>query len=622
MTANPETTPKPVDAPKDEEAKAAKVKLNRESMAKLYSLSSFVAPTRHLLFIAAVLTLFTSAMGTSFPALASYLIDSKTHTEAFHWAGLLFTILLIQGILTYIQSVTYNRVGQGGLALLRETLFGHLTEMPTAFFSRHQVGELMSRLSADVTQLEDLFVFAVPQFLRQTTILSGSIVMMCFMSPALTGVMIASFPPTIIVAILLGRQVGKHSRKAQDQLAGSTSIIEEALQNIATVKAYANERFEQKRYRSHIDTYLEAVMATAKARGLLVAFIIFGIFSAIVVVLWFGTTLLIDGSLQKGQLLGFFFYTIFVGGALQSFSDLYSNLRKSLGATERVRELLDESTEPLEAVETPGTGVKLPPAAELKGEIRFDRVFFSYPSRLDVSVLQGMDFTIPAGQVVALVGPSGAGKSTIVSLLLRFFEPTSGQILFDGHGSQLFSRHDLRRQMALVPQEVLLFAGSIAENIAYGKPGSSQEEIEQAAKLAYAHDFITQFPEGYKTVVGDRGIQLSGGQRQRIAIARALLKNPKILILDEATSALDAESEHFVQMALETLMKGRTCVIVAHRLSTIRKANAILVLRDGKILESGSHDELMGNPDGAYRRIVHIQSGGIFSIDPAVPSGP
>jgi ATP-binding cassette subfamily B protein len=426
--------------------------------------------------------------------------------------------------------------------------------------------------------------------------------MILVMSPALTGVMVACFPPTIIIAILLGRSVGKYSRSAQDDLAKSNVLVEEVLQNIATVKAYANEALEQKRYGGYIEAFMGAAMKTARTRGKLIAFIIFGVFSAITVVLWYGTHLLISGALTKGELFGFALYTAFVGGALGSFADLYSNLRKSLGATERVREMLDEPKEQL--TESKGQG------AILQGEIRFDNVVFSYPSRPDVDVLKGMDFTIPAGQVVALVGSSGAGKSTIVSLLLRFYEPKSGRLLFDNIPSSDFSLNQVRSQVALVPQEVLLFGGSIAENIGYGKPGSSQAEIEEAAKLAFAHEFISQFPEGYKTLVGDRGIQLSGGQRQRVAIARALLKNPKILILDEATSALDAESEHFVQMALETLMRGRTCLIVAHRLSTIRKAHRILVLKQGQILESGTHDELMGDADGTYKRIVDLQTGG------------
>jgi ABC-type multidrug transport system fused ATPase/permease subunit len=324
-------------------------------------------------------------------------------------------------------------------------------------------------------------------------------------------------------------------------------------------------------------------------------------------VLWYGTTLLLDNSLQRGELLSFMIYTIFVGGSLGSFADLYSNLQKSIGATQHVRELLAQPSEGL-------TLAAARPEASLvqgrfQGEVRFDHVTFAYPSRPETNVLKSLTFSVEAGRVVALVGPSGSGKSTVASLLLRFYDPQQGRILFDGRPAGDYGLHELRGQMALVPQEVLLFGGSISENIAYGKPGASRAEIEAAAKRANAHDFIIGFPEGYETLVGERGVKVSGGQRQRIAIARALLKDPSILILDEATSALDAESELLVQQALDELMKGRTCFVIAHRLSTIRNADVIVMLREGAVLETGSHDELMNVPDGAYRRMVELQHG-------------
>jgi len=304
--------------------------------------------------------------------------------------------------------------------------------------------------------------------------------------------------------------------------------------------------------------------------------------------------------LKNGDLFSFTIYTVFVGGSLGSFADLYSNLQKSIGATQRVRELLGEPAEALEVVSR---------VNRFRGDVRFDHVTFAYPSRPEAEVLKGLSFSVEAGKIIALVGPSGSGKSTIASLLLRFYDPRQGRILFDGRPATEYGLHELRGQMALVPQEVLLFGGSIAENIAYGKPGATQTEIEAAARRANAHDFIAGFPEGYQTLVGERGIKVSGGQRQRIAIARALLKDPSILILDEATSALDAESERLVQQALEELMKGRTCFVIAHRLSTIRHADTIVMLRDGVVRETGSHDELMLIPDGAYRRMVELQHG-------------
>ena len=436
-------------------------------------------------------------------------------------------------------------------------------------------------------------------------IMIGSIGMMIWISPRLTGVMVSCFPPTIIGAILIGRLVGRRARNTQEHLAQAGNVVEETLQGIANVKAFCNEVFEQRRYESRLVVFLDSILQGARARASLVAFIIFAIFTAIVIVLWYGSTLLIDGRLNSGQLFSFTFYTIFVGGSIGSFADLYSNLQRSIGATQHVRELLGMPAEPLNA---PGIA-PLAAQGRLRGNVAFEDVGFAYPSRAETPVLKHLSFSAAAGKVVALVGPSGAGKSTISALLLRFYDPQQGRILFDGRAATDYGLHELRGQMAIVPQEVLLFGGSIAENIAYGKPGASQAEIENAAKRANAHDFITAFPEGYATLVGERGTKVSGGQRQRIAIARALLKDPSILILDEATSALDSESELLVQRALEELMRGRTCFVIAHRLSTIRNADTIVLLRDGAVIERGSHDELIAVPDGAYARMVELQAG-------------
>ena len=577
-----------------------KVKVTRETLGQMFGLYSFLKPYRGRLGVGLFMLFTSTLLGLLFPLLVGIMIKSKTHEEAFHTALLMVAILLAQGIMSFFQSFLFNTLGEYGLSDLRKRLFNHLTEMPMTFFSQQQVGELTSRMFADLTQLQDAFVMAIPQFLRQSIILLGSMAMMVYISPRLTGVMVLCFPPTIIGAILIGRMVGKRSRTTQDELAQAANVVSEAFQGIANVKAFCNELFEQKRYEARITEFLKSVRHGAIVRAMLVAFIIFAIFSAITVVLWFGTTQLLDGRLQSGDLLGFTFYTIFIGGSIGSFADLYSNLQRSIGATQRVRELLGEPAEPLEVVTR---------VARFRGEVRFDRVTFAYPSRAEIEVLRHLSFSAPAGKIVALVGPSGAGKSTIASLLLRFYDPQHGSILFDGRPATDYGLRELRSQMALVPQEVLLFGGSISENIAYGKPGAAPGEIEAAARRANAHDFIAEFPEGYATLVGERGIKVSGGQRQRIAIARALLKDPSILILDEATSALDAESERLVQQALEELMKGRTCFVIAHRLSTIRNADTIVMLRDGAVRETGSHDELMAVPDGAYRRMVELQHG-------------
>ena len=581
-----------------------KVKVTRETLGQMFGLYRYLRPYRGKLAIGLVMLVGSSALGIFFPALATYLIDSRSHIEAFHVACLMASILLVQAIMSYFQSLLFNTVGEYGLSDLRKALFGHLVQMPMTFFSQRQVGELTSRMFADLTQLQDAFVMAVPQFLRQSIIMLGSMVMMVCISPRLTGVMLTCFPPTIIGAILIGRLVGRRSRVTQDELAQAANVVSEAFQGIANVKAFCNEPFELSRYEARLTVFLKSVLHGAKARAMLVAFIIFAIFTAITIVLWYGTTLLLDSSLKAGDLVGFTFYTIFIGGSLGSFADLYSNLQRSIGATQRVRELLGEATEPFEAGAAPGVATP-----RFRGEVSFDGVTFAYPSRPEVNVLKNLSFAAAAGRVVALVGPSGSGKSTIAALLLRFYEPQRGRIVFDGRSAADYGLHELRRQMALVPQEVLLFGGSIAENIAYSRPGASQAEIEAAARRANAHDFIAQFPEGYRTLVGERGVKVSGGQRQRIAIARALLKDPSILILDEATSALDAESERLVQQALDELMRGRTCFVIAHRLSTIRNADTIVMLRDGAVLETGSHDELMTIPGGAYRRMVELQHG-------------
>jgi ABC-type multidrug transport system fused ATPase/permease subunit len=411
-------------------------------------------------------------------------------------------------------------------------------------------------------------------------------------------VMLSSFPVLILVAAVMGRKIRRISEEAQDRLAETNVIVEETLQGIAGVKAFANENYETERYRTGIGGVVAAALRGARFKGGFVSFIVFALFSSIVLVLWYGVRLVGSGQLSIGQLTQFLLYTLYVGGAVGSFAMLYADLQKTVGATQRVRELLRE---------TPEDGGSPEPIPRLSGDIAFENVSFSYPGRPDVPVLTGLSLTASAGQRVALVGPSGAGKSTIVSLLLRFYDPASGRITIDGKNASEFPLSQLRGQMAVVPQDVLLFGGSIGENIAYGKPGASQAEIEEAARRANAHDFIAAFPEGYQTKVGERGVKLSGGQRQRVAIARAILRDPAILLLDEATSALDSESERLVQEALDELMKGRTSVIVAHRLSTIRRADRIYVVKGGEVAEAGTHAELLARPDGVYRTLSELQ---------------
>jgi ABC-type multidrug transport system fused ATPase/permease subunit len=405
-----------------------------------------------------------------------------------------------------------------------------------------------------------------------------------------------------LTAFVFGKFIQRLSKKTQDTIADSNTIVEETLQGIQNVKAFANEKFEFKRYGNVVNDIVSIALKASRYRGAFVSFIIFGLFGSIVGVIWYGLILQSEGAISQGDLFSFILYTVFVGASFGGIADIYSQIVKAVGATENLLDIIDEEPEEIEFKETY-------PSLNLKGKIDFDNVSFSYPSRKDIPVLKNLSFSIEAGKQLAIVGPSGAGKSTIVSLVYRFYEPEKGTISIDGKNYSSFDLTQLRNELASVPQEVMLFGGSILENIKYGNPLATLDDVKKAAQLANAAEFIEQFPEQYDTLVGDRGIQLSGGQRQRIAIARAVLKNPKILILDEATSSLDSESEQLVQQALERLMQNRTTIVIAHRLSTIRKADQILVLENGEVKELGTHDELTSKDEGIFKRLLELQNG-------------
>jgi ABC-type multidrug transport system fused ATPase/permease subunit len=623
-----------------------KVPVNKETLRQAAKLFGYLLPHRAKFIAAMVALLFSTTLGLAFPYLIGSLIDAARLPAERALPGaaldlankvggslptlpswltvdrifaLLVAQLLVQAFITYFQINWFNEVGERALVNIRRDTYSRLIALPMSFFSQRRVGELASRISADLTQIEDTLTGATPQFLRQITLLIGGLVFIVLTSGKLTLVMLSCFPPIIIVAILFGKQMRGVSRQAQDRLAESNTVVEETLQGINNVKAFVNEPYEVNRYMDSLGQFLTAILRGVRYRAAFVSFIIFAMFGAIVVVMWYGARLLQAGQLTHGQLTRFTIYTTFVAGAMGSFADLYSQIQKTVGATERVRELLREEPEPvLPLSSTPLGGVaprpeSAPLVARLRGEVQFENISFSYPSRAGTPVLKNLSLHARPGERVALVGPSGAGKSTIVALLLRFYEPDSGRLLLDGQPATEHPLRELRGQMAIVPQEVLLFGGSIAENIAYGRPGASREEVAAAARQANAHDFIEKFPEGYETLVGERGIKLSGGQRQRIAIARAILKNPVILILDEATSSLDSESEFLVQEALGKLMQGRTSFIIAHRLATVREADQIVVIREGSVVESGTHAELLANKEGLYRKLSEFQ----FDLDKA-----
>lgn len=582
------------------------------NVRRALSLFRYLRPYRLRFSGAIVMLLISTSIGLSFPYLTGLLLDAASgQAPQTGWTSSINTIALVllaslatQAIFSFFATFWFYSCGESAMVDLRREIFGRLIGLPMTFFAQRRVGELSSRMTSDLTLMQDLLTMTVPQFLRQCLLMTGGLTLVALTSFRLTALMICTFPVLILVAILFGKRIRKHSREAQDRMADSVTVIEESLQGIANVKAFGNERFELTRYAGRLAEFLVVILRTARLRALMVSFIIFGIFGSIVVVFWYGAHLMQTGALTFGEFTRFILYTTFVGGSVASFADVFSHVQKTIGATDRVRELQVEEPE-LQALAKPEN----PPALRVAGDVRFENVSFRYPSRRQTAVLRHLSLQARPGEKIALVGPSGAGKSTIVALLLRFYEPDEGQLLIDGKPATGYTLEELRAQMAVVPQEVLLFGGTIEENIRYGRPDATKEEVIEASRKAACHEFIERFPEGYATLVGERGVKLSGGQRQRIAIARALLKDPAILILDEATSALDSESEHLIQQALAVLLENRTAFIIAHRLSTVRRADRIYVIEDGSVLESGTHDELITREDGRYRRLAEMQFG-------------
>ncbi len=601
-------------------AKAPPTRLTWGGLREASGLLAYLLPYRRKFIAAHLCLLVASLSGLAFPFFTGRLIDGASRnlggwTASAGWAFdaasintialLLMLVLSVQALCSSFQTYWLTEVGERSLADLRRDTYSRLIRLPMAFFAQRRVGELTSRLAADLSLLQQTLTGSAPQFIGQLVMLGGGLVLITLTSGRLTLVMLASVPVVIGLAVIFGRLTRKVSFEAMERLADTNVVVEETLQGIASVKAFANEDYETTRYRAGIDTFIGVVLRGARYQGAFTAFITFAGFGSIVLVIWYGARLVEGGALTFGDLTQFLIYTMFIGGAIGGFVRLYGELQRTIGATQRVRELLREPPE--ETGGAASSAASPDGVVRIAGDIAFEGVTFAYPSRKEVTVMRNLSLSAKAGQRIALVGPSGAGKSTIVSLLLRFYAPDAGRVLIDGRNARDYPLHRLRDQMAIVPQDVLLFGGTIADNIAYGRPGASQAEIEAAARQANAHDFISSFPEGYQTVVGERGVKLSGGQRQRVAIARAILRNPAILILDEATSSLDSESESLVQQALDGLMQGRTSVIIAHRLSTVRRADCIYVIKEGEVVESGTHDELVAHPDGLYRTLSEMQ---------------
>ncbi len=613
---------------------SAKAKITKESLKEALILFTYLKPYRGK-FIWALVFIAVSAFTTSlFPFLLGKMIDTASPGASVPGMGsmsqfdfglkniklslnttllLIFAQLSLQTVFSFMRVYLLTAAGECSLADMRKDVYSKLLSMPMSYFTEKRVGELSNRISSDLSQIQDAISFTLAEFLRGIFTLIIGLFFIFWISTKLALIMLAVVPIIAILAVVFGMRIRKMARKAQDQLAESGTIVQETFQGISIVKAFTSEFYEIGRYVKSIQSVVATSISNSRYRGAFISFMIFSVFGSIAFVMWVGVGMIHSGELTLGSLTMFVIFSMFVGGTFAGFADMFSQLQKTLGATQSVREILRAEGEAVAL-----TDIAVEPQHQLKGNVRFENVAFSYPGRKDVPVLKGLSLSASNGEQIAIVGPSGAGKSTIASLLLHFYEPDKGTLYFDERPASSFPLSQLRRQMAFVPQEVLLFGGSIKENIAYGKPNASEEEIIAAAQKANAHVFIQQFPEQYETIVGERGIKLSGGQRQRIAIARAILKDPAILILDEATSSLDSESEQLVQEALDNLMKGRTSFVIAHRLSTIRNADKIVLIDKGIVSESGTHTELMSH-NGLYRKLNEMQfEFGIVTQSPTV----
>lgn len=583
-----------------------KVKINRNNLKKLYAVFGFVKPYLRYLIPGIIFLMLSSLTLLAFPFLVGKLIDVATGKQ--DWilkslesiALILIGVLLLQGIFSFFRVYLFALTSEKSVADIRKTLYKKYMFLPMTFYDQTRIGELISRITADVTLLHDSLSLTLAEFVRQVATLMIGIIIIFITAPKLTIFMLAVFPLVIFLAVIFGRYIRKLSKETQEHLSTTNIIVEETLQAIREVKAFTNEMREIRRYSENMKRVVAIALKTALFRGGFISFIIFALFGTIVAVIWYGATLVSKGMISVGDLLSFVLYTTFIGGSIAGLGDVYSQLQRSVGASERIMDILREEEEPV-------TVNQKSDPVRLNEKIIYRQVKFAYPTRKDQMVLKGIDMEIKKGEKIALVGPSGAGKSTIIQLLLRYYLPDEGSIFIDQTKIRDIGLAQYRSRIAIVPQEVILFGGTIRENILYGKPEAVDIEIELAAKKANALDFIREFPDGMETIVGERGVKLSGGQRQRIAIARAILRDPDILILDEATSSLDSNSEYQVKEALDLLMQNRTTIIIAHRLATIKKVDKIYVIQDGKIVESGVHQELLKKMNGVYANLVKMQ---------------
>jgi ATP-binding cassette, subfamily B, bacterial len=583
-----------------------KPRLTLAKVKESLKLFAYVHPYRWHFYAGIVLLALSSGVFFVFPYSIGLAMDVAEGTSEVNVTlsqiGMgLVVVLLLQSVISYFRVTTFAVVSERGTADLRRSIYERIIQLPIVFFEKNRVGDLVSRINNDVDKLYNVFSFVLAEFLRQIILLIGCTIFMVYSSFKLFAVMFLTFPVIVIGAMFFGRMVRKLSKERQESLAQTNTILDETLQSIHIVKAFANEAFESARYGRGNDRIVDISMKFAGRRALFAAFIISMLFGALFFVIMQAMYMVQTKELRAGEVVQFATLTALMGGAIAGLGNFYTELVSAIGATERIREILESPTE------TDSIVRKNIPAGRFGGKISFKDVEFSYPTRTDVPVLKGVSMEIAPGEKVAIAGQSGAGKSTIMQLLLQLHAPLAGKIEVDGRSQYDYDLKSYRHNFGIVPQEVILFGGTIRENIIYGNPNASEEVLKQAAIQANALEFIERFPEGFETIVGDRGIKLSGGQRQRIAIARAILHDPAILLLDEATSSLDAESEKLVQEALDRLMVGRTSIIIAHRLSTIRDVDRIYVLDKGQIVETGTHAELVEKPKGLYASLARLQ---------------
>ncbi len=587
----------------DDDNNPANIAKRKRKLSVLWRLRALMAPYRWR-FVFAVATLFAaSAIALVYPQAARYAIDlgmkSKSTDKLDGIVLALCGVFVVHSLLIWLRHYSMSWLGERVVADLRGLVVDRVMTLPLAWFHERRTGELVGRLSSDVTVVEGVVGSELSLALRNGVQLLGGLVLLFVIDVRLTLMMLAVVPPIVLSAIYFGGKLRVMSRRVQDELAKSSGHVQEAVGAIQTVQSFVREQDEARRYRGSVESAFARTMTMVRWRASFWATTTAATYIAIAVVIWMGGTAMIHGRLSAGDLTSFFLYTFMVAASLGEMAGLWAGLQRAAGSTERLFAVIDTVPD----IRSPEAPLPLPAG---EGALAFEGVSFAYPARPGHPVLEDVSFQVAPGEVVALVGPSGAGKSTILSLLFRFYDVTGGKVLFEGQDVRHLSLSELRRSLAMVAQEPVLFSGTLRDNIAYGCSGATAAQIEAAAQDANAHDFITRFPDGYDTLIGERGTKLSGGQKQRVAIARALLANPRVLILDEATSNLDAESEASVQAALARLMKGRTTIVVAHRLSTVRDADRILVIDAAGIAEQGSHDALMQR-NGVYRRLIEHQ---------------